>query len=215
MFYIRNHSSLTLNHKPSLFTPCPFSQAASRYLCRVKSNIILMRDCIELLADIVEIYPVPGDKLSFVVPFQIQTPSIKAADIKLNDFNFSLSALRLHPGFRVGSYISSSTHTRIHEMEPDVSVKSQMKSSSAGSFFNVQVSLTSYDQPELLRDIASLLYHCDVFHLFVVDSDGKVYLVRGEAPSTSFSVTDSLPLSSGSQVTFDVVSVNGLQHVNM
>lgn len=175
---------------------------------------LIMRDCTELLADIVEIYPIPGHQISFAVPFQIHSSAVAMRDITLNGSVFSLDALRSCPGFCVDSYISSSTPTYIHEMEPDATVKSQMKSASAGSYFSVQVSLNTFDTPEDLRGIASLLYHCDVFHLFVVDSDGKIYVVRGETPSTSFAITDNLPLSAGSQVTFDIASVNGLQRVN-
>lgn len=173
-----------------------------------------MYDCLELLDEIIEIYPIPSGTVTFPLPFQARSvaasPSHKEAG---TDKPVSLEWLRSQPGMVVEAVAADNTHARTIIIEDKPTVKGSQKTSVAGRYFQMSVSAKSHQDTDAVQEFVNWVSDADSFDTFIVDASENIYVIRGVYPATSIELTTNLPLYKDHDISLSVECVNGLQTV--
>lgn len=190
-----------------------------------------MNKCLELLADIVAVIPVPIGTFKFAVPPQVLQHRIMADAVTLplsvivpggsSTGEALLAAIRQQPGFVVDTYIYNTTddgeplpkETVIVEF--GTTAKETSKQSIAGVSYNTKVSMRTYDDIDKIRALVDNIQESTAFDLFIIDENENVYCCRGMEPATNISMQASLPVNTTSQIDIEVSSMSGILPVIM
>lgn len=171
-----------------------------------------MLDCLELLDEITEIYPIPVGVVSFPVPFQVRqttaAPTYPADGIQNP---VSVAWLRTQRGMVIEAVANDNTHARSLLVEDYPSAKGSSKTSAAGRYFQMSVSAKSHQDVDQVQDLVNYVNSYEAFDTFIVDASQNIYVIRGVYPATSIEVTTNLPLAREHEITLSVECVNGLQ----
>lgn len=174
-----------------------------------------MSECLELLGDIVAIYPVPRSQVSCEVPFSVFSSTVDASQLLLDNGSsmvpFSCRLLRRMRGLVLDTYYNNSD---AWSMEDDATAKETAKRGLSGCVYNTKLTAHSYASLPALRDFVNDISEADSFDVFVVDNSSNVFIIRGNDTSSSISLSASLPLSNPHQVDIEAVSVSGLQYID-
>ena len=172
-----------------------------------------MIDCLELLTDIVAVYPVPAGVLSFDAPANVFQSSVPSGAIHYvpTSSEFSKDTLGLLRGIVLDTYYKRNSTSII--LEPGASLKETSKSTTAGVCYNSKLSLNTYHDIDELRSFIYNIQDALYFDLIVVDMTDNVYIIRGQHPSTSISLSVNLPIASRHDVSIEVCSVAGLSPI--
>lgn len=172
-----------------------------------------MNDCLELLDDIIEIYPVPTDVLSWQTPVMIPASSISWPTLVNGSGLADLAWLRSQCGLVVDSVKDHNSNARTLLIENNISVKASLKQNIAGNYYQVSVNVhTRADISDAQYFVASV-DAARSWDTFVVDVNDQVYVVRGVYPATSISLNAVLPLSKSHEIILSSECVNGIQMV--
>lgn len=173
-----------------------------------------MIDCLELLDEIIEIYPVPAGLVTFPVPFQVRqiTVSPTVSDDEEHPV-VSLGWLRSQPGMVVESVYPDNSHARTIIIEDKATVKGTPKTSVAGRYYQMSVSAKSHQQVEDVQYMADYALGADYFDVFIVDASENIYVLRGVYPATNIEVATQLPLYKDHDISITVECVSGLQRI--
>lgn len=190
-----------------------------------------MIQCLELLAEIVAVIPVPVGTFKFSVPPQVVQQRIMVNDITLpatasipegvSSSKALLHAIRQQPGLVVDTYIyktqpdgtPSPSGTVIIEF--GTTVKESNSRSVAGTSYTTKVSMRSYDEIDNLRALVDRVQEYPAFDLFLIDDDDNIYCCRGMEPATQISMQASLPVDTTTQVDIDIISPCGILPVRI
>lgn len=168
-----------------------------------------MRDCLELMGEIVAIHILPVGELKFSVPFNALKPSYTSSEIKYEGHNLTNDLLKTIRGIAIDTYYNTIPEGSI-KMEPGSSVKESGKISLTGNAYTTKISSKSYDPIDDIRYYINDMSSLPSFDVVVVDSLERVFILRGSEPSTSISMSAVLPLTGTHSIEVNVVSVNGL-----
>lgn len=173
-----------------------------------------MRDCLELIGNIVAVHLLPLGVASFPLPFNVRATKVNASDIRLNGKKMTMPMLKATRCIALDDYIIYNNCADNSVMaEPGISVKETSKTVAAGTYYTTKISCKTYD---LVEDVRQLVYDytgMEAFDVFLVDSEDRVFLLRGVEPATSIELSDNLPVSVADSVEVQMVTVNGLQRV--
>lgn len=173
-----------------------------------------MLGCTEINSLIIAVYPVDRHLLDFPMPDNVQVETINISSIKFagTSTGLTLDSLRSKfQGFVVGTtYIGTSVREEDVEVEPGISIKANYKRIVAGDYYQVHVSAKTTERISSVKPLVDSLSDADVFDLFIVDADDKVYLVRGLFNSSSATLSQVLPSSDNNEVSIELMSVSGI-----
>lgn len=172
-----------------------------------------MRDCLELIGNIVAIHLLPLGTATFPMPFNVQAPSVQASAITIGGLAMTLDNLKKTRCLALEDYLIYNSPKDSVEVETGISVKETSKLVAAGTYYTTKISCRSYDAVESIRQLVYDMTAVEAFDAFVVDSEDRVFLLRGVEPATSIDMQASLPVSTTSSIELQVASVNGLQRV--
>lgn len=166
--------------------------------------------CLEILDEIIEIYPIPGGTVDFSVPFNVRSSSV-SAKLHSDSKAVNLAWLRTQAGMVVEAVSGDNAHTRTLIIENKPSVKGSPKASVAGRYYQMSVSAKTLMRTDDVMAMVSAVQEAEYFDTFIVDAAENIYLIRGCYPATQIEVTQVLPLYKETEVSISVECVNGLQ----
>lgn len=173
-----------------------------------------MYDCLELLDEITEIYPIHSGVVSFPVPFQIRATVVKPTYTSGGQQHpVSLDWLRTQRGLVVETVSYDNQHAGSLLIEEKPSVKGTAKFSLAGRYFQMSVQAKSHQDVAPVQDFVNYVNEADAFDTFIVDASENIYVIRGIYPATNIEVATNLPLYKEHDITLSIECVNGLQQV--
>ena len=169
-----------------------------------------MRDCLEYIGDIVAVHLSPVGALHFNMPFNVPVSSMKAEDIKYLDTPLSLSMVKAMDGFMVEGYNYNNVRAKSVIAERGITYKESSKLSAPGVSYDSKISIRSFEDIDIIRDLVTMVQSFEAFDAIIVDEADRAFLVRGVLPATNISMSASLPRSSQTQIDIQVISVSGV-----
>lgn len=170
-----------------------------------------MKDCIELIGDIIAVHLVPVGTIKFPVPFNVTCPYYFASSVLYDGTPLSLDSIRTLQGLATDYYYINNVPDGSVSIEDGASVKETPKLSSSGICYNTKISMKSYEPLDSLRAYINSVTRMTAFDAIIVDSNDRVFIVRGAEPSTYASMSPVLPVNNMHGVDVEMMSVNGLQ----
>lgn len=171
-----------------------------------------MRDCIELLGDIIAIHLFSPGEISFTYPFNVAVTSVNASNIILDAKSIDITSLDRKEGIAVDTYYNNIPGDSII-MEQNASIKESIKTTTAGQCYSTKISIKTYDEISDVRTFVNKYSSYEYFDAVIIDSSYRAFLLRGVEPATSISMSSSLPVTNLQGIDIEVVSVNGLQPI--
>ena len=173
-----------------------------------------MRDCIELMGDIIAIHLFPEGQLNIDVPFNAQCQSLKSSNIRIGSASISCALLKSQRGLAVDTYYNNVPDGSII-IEAGTSIKETPSNSIQGISYSTKISARTYDDIDGIRTFVDYINNHAFFDTLIVDSMDNVFLLRGVEPATRITMSASLPLHHTQTIDIDVVSVNGIIPVRL
>lgn len=174
-----------------------------------------MLDCLELLGEIVAIFPIKKGVLDFDIPFNVPVAKMMAANIKVNGSVFTDSWLKSQRGIILDGYYINNVHEGNIIMEPGASVKETPNVASSGIFYNTKVTSSTYDDIEKIRSFVCAVQQMASFDTFIVDDMDRVFVLRSEEPACFIRMNATLPVKNTQGIDVEVVSVSGLIPIDL
>lgn len=168
-----------------------------------------MRDCLELLGDIIAIHLFSPGEISFTYPFNVEVTSVNASSIILDAQSIDIPSLVGKEGIAVDTYYNTIPEDSII-MEQNASIKESVKTTTAGQCYSTKISIKTYDTISDVRSFVRKYSSQEYFDAIIVDSYYRAFLLRGVEPATSIGMSSALPVTNLQGIDIEVVSVNGL-----
>ena len=174
-----------------------------------------MTNCLELLGEIVAIYPVATGSLQFTIPFNVAVDRVAATSILVPKPSarpepFTRAWLNTQRGIILDGYNIFNVNDNQIIMEPGTSVKESAKTATAGIYYTTKVSAKTYDDIERVRSLVNDVLDMESFDTFIVDDMERVFVLRAEEPACAISISANLPISQTHSIEIEVASVSGL-----
>lgn len=175
----------------------------------------MMYDCLEILDEITEIYPIPSGVVTFPVPFQVRHTIVEPKySIEEVQYDVTLDWLRTQRGMVVESVASENHHAGSLLIEFKPSVKSSQKSGIAGRYFQISIQAKSHQDLVETQDFVNYVDDSETFDTFIVDASENIYVVRGVYPATNIEMSANLPRYKEHDITLSIECVNGIQQMS-
>lgn len=173
-----------------------------------------MTDCLELLGEIVAIYPVEKGLLQFAVPFNVVVDRLSAEDIIVPDqkegYPITHEWLNAQRGIILDGYFINNECEGSIIMDAGASAKESITTVSAGKYYLTKITAQTYDSIDKLRSLYRDVSEMDSFDTFIVDDMERVFVLRADEPSCAISMSANLPISKSQSIEIEVASVSGL-----
>ena len=169
-----------------------------------------MTNCLELIGEIIAIYPVEKGALNFAIPFNVIVDSMSASNITVSGGGSQVLTrewLDAQRGIILDGYNIYNEDKGNIIMEPGTSVKESSKTLTAGMYYMTKVSAKTYEEVEKVR---SFVNANESFDTFIVDNMDRVFVLRAEEPACAISMSANLPISQTHSIEIEVASVSGL-----
>ena len=171
-------------------------------------------DCSELISDVIAIYPVPADGPYInQVPARIIRTNVPVSSLSRTDGKDFFSTLRSEPGMIAESYNTDSAPAGTLEIMDFPTLKSSPKNNVAGNYFEVTISAKSIMMIDQVQDFSDRIDQYETIDVYILDSEGNWYIVRGLYRAFSLSVNYKLPNRDAHEISLTLSNVNGVQRI--